>query len=104
MTDKPILDLPDGWEIEDEQQGGQPNGSGVIEHSDAREWFTVQRETHHRRVITLWGPWEEGATEGALIEQEINRRNRDRDLLRHEAQILRDAQKIIERRQRGGPT
>lgn len=92
------ITLPDGWEIDDEQCGGQPNGSNDIEPSDFREWFTAERETHHRRIITLTGPWEKGATEAALIEQRAIQRTWEREIAHHEDQVLKAAQKIIARR------
>ncbi|MCI4659666.1 hypothetical protein [Cryobacterium zhongshanensis] len=45
----------ENWEV---WETGQPNGSGVIEPSDNREWFSADRVTHHRRVHTFIGPWE----------------------------------------------
>jgi hypothetical protein len=48
-------------EIEDDFEGGQPNGTGTIEPSWYREWFTDARESHHRRRVILYGPWQEGS-------------------------------------------
>lgn len=45
-------------------EGGQPNGLGIIEPSDYREWFHEARESHHRLVVTLYGPWVEGPARG----------------------------------------
>jgi hypothetical protein len=68
--------LPDGWELEANTEGGQPNGSGETEPSDYREWFTEERETHHRNVITLYGPWVKGPTEAGRRAQESAARRR----------------------------
>ena len=46
------MDCDESWE------GGQPNGIGTIEPSDYREWYTPERESHRRRVVTFIGPWE----------------------------------------------
>lgn len=49
-------------EVDDDLEGGQVNGGGVeIEPTSYREWFTEERETHHRRVVTLCGPWLDGS-------------------------------------------
>jgi hypothetical protein len=57
----PVLTLlRQGAEVEKDTEGGQPNGSGELEPSNDREWFTKDRETHHREVITIYGPWIEG--------------------------------------------
>lgn len=45
-------------EYEERWEYGQPNGLGEIEPSWYREWYTPERETHRRKVITLTGPWE----------------------------------------------
>ncbi|GAW50591.1 MULTISPECIES: hypothetical protein [unclassified Nocardioides] len=83
--------LPDGWQIEAEDEGGQPNGSGEIEESNYREWFSPERETHHRTVITLTGPWLDGPTEHAMRAQESADRERARtaDAERAEYERLR---------------
>lgn len=46
------------YEREESWEGGQPNGRGEIEPSDYREWYTPERESHRRKVITFTGPWE----------------------------------------------
>jgi hypothetical protein len=104
MASEPTFDLPDGWEVDNEQEGGQPNGGGEIEPSDSREWYTAERETHHRRVITLIGPWEKGPTQGALIEVRTNQRNREAERVRSEDLTLMKAREIIARRTSRGPT
>lgn len=70
--------LPEGWELEASTEGGQPNGMGVIEPSDYREWFHDERESHHRTVITIIGPWLDGPTEDARRVQESRARERAR--------------------------
>lgn len=45
------------WELDEQWEGGQPNGLGEIEPTTEREWFTPERETHRRKVISLTGPW-----------------------------------------------
>lgn len=90
--------MTNGWEIDDEQEGGQPNGSGEIESSNSREWFSPERETHHRRVITLTGPWEDGPTDGALVQQKTAEKNREAEKARREEHVLLEAQAILARR------
>lgn len=46
------------FEREESWEGGQPNGRGEIEPSDYREWYTPERESHRRKVITFTGEWE----------------------------------------------
>lgn len=93
---------PEGWEVDldDDPEGGQPNGVGTIESSSEREWFTKERETHHRErlVITITGPWVPGPTETAKIYQEVQARNVQNALARREAQILAEAAEIQARR------
>ena len=100
MSDPKDLDLtvPAGWEKDDEQEGGQPNGGGEIETSDSREWFSPERETHHRRVITLTGPWEDGPTASALMQRKTAERNREAEKTQREERTLREAQEILARR------
>ena len=92
--------VPDGWALEHGTEGGQPNGAGDLEPSDAREWFKPERETHHRHVITLYGPWEPGPTPWALKLQESARRAREVALRNQEERTLRDAAEILQRRAR----
>lgn len=82
-TQSPEQEWP-SWaaEVEDEEEGGQPNGAGEIEPSDFREWFTDERESHHRRKVTLYGPWEEGPTQWAKTVQESRRLARERQAAR----------------------
>lgn len=93
-----VLPVPDRWEIDVDEtvQGGQPNGIGEIETSDSREWFSEERETHHRAriVVEIVGPWDEGPTEWAGQIQESRAHERDRE----EGRILRAAEAIRARR------
>lgn len=83
-------------DVEDRQEGGQPNGAGEIESSEDREWFRPERETHHRRVIThtLVGPWEPGPTDSAARAQQ----RAEMDRLSREERTLREADEIRARR------
>lgn len=93
------------WYISNDIEGGQPNGAGEIEESGARDWYTDDRETHHRLVVTLYGPWRPGAREHIL------RKRREADaraaaaeaarqilLAREEDDILARAEEIKARR------
>ncbi len=60
------------WEVEEEIEGGQPNGIGEIEENYAREWFSQERETHHRLHYHVIGKWIDGPT-----YEEAQRRARD---------------------------
>ena len=98
-----LTDLADkGWDVdvEDEPEGGQPNGANQIEPSNAREWFTPERETHHRSriVLTVVGPWEEGLTEYARQRQEYEREWQEKNRIAEEQAILRRADEIRARR------
>ena len=97
MKDR-FADLPYGWEVDFEEEGGQPNGAGTIEPSDYREWFTDDRESHHRQHIVLTGPWEEGPREYVRERQESNSRSRKREIQEHEDRIINEAQAIRARR------
>lgn len=68
----------DKFEIEEEAEGGQPNGIGTIEPNGYREWFTEERETHHRQTFTIIGPWIEGPTEIGLRAQRREAERRER--------------------------
>lgn len=72
-----LTSLPDGWDVDvdTDEQGGQPNGCGEVEPSDYRDWYTVERESHHREriVIEAYGPWQEGPTESARKHQQARK-------------------------------
>lgn len=84
-----MSDQLNGWTIDEDQEGGQPNGSGEIEPSDYREWFSPERETHHRQVITLLGPWEIGPTAATVKLQEVAEASRAA-LKQHELYVTRE--------------
>lgn len=54
------INLPRGWEVDglNDEEGGQPNGAGVIEDNGNREWFREEDTTHVRGVLSAYGPWE----------------------------------------------
>ena len=68
---------PETWEIYHGEEGGQANGSGVLERSDYREWFTEESETHHRGSIELVGPWVIGPTAQAQATQARAKREKE---------------------------
>jgi hypothetical protein len=94
--------LPEGWEVDvdDGPEGGQPNGVGTIESSDAREWFSPDRESHHRErlVITVIGPWTPGARVWVESLRDREAAARALDELRHEDAVLRHAERIKAKR------
>lgn len=91
--------LPDDFEIDfdDEDEGGQPNGIGEIEPSDYREWYSDARESHHRTrvIVTIYGPWEEGPTEGARRAQEREAAYAEKRRQAEEERILAKAAEIL---------
>lgn len=86
--------LPEGWEVDFGEEGGQPNGLNKIEPSDWREWFSDERESHHRQRIVLIGPWEEGPREHIRVQVEAERRSQVRAAQAHEEHVLREADAI----------
>lgn len=99
LADDPI---PGGWEIDVDEgpEGGQPNGIGEIEPSDAREWFSEMGETHHRArvIVTVTGPWESGPRPSVARYQELERERRERIRLREEDRVLAEAARIQARK------
>ena len=93
----PGIDI--GWEVDVSEEGGQPNGGGEVEPSGAREWFSPERETHHRQVITYIGPWEDGASEEGARAKESGERSRAAEKARHEERVLREAREILGRKE-----
>jgi hypothetical protein len=104
----------DEWEIEEEFEGGQPNGIGEIESNDSREWFFPENETHHRLVYHIRGAWQEGPTyqeaqrrlkeaahKAKLAEEAAARKEAARPS--EEEEILRKAQEILDRRKANEP-
>ncbi|URP22328.1 hypothetical protein SEA_BIG4_295 [Microbacterium phage Big4] len=79
----------EAWEFDEYIEGGQPNGRGDIESNDTREWFSESRESHHRQVYTIYGPWEIGPT------PEVQER-RDRQAA-HMKRIADEARAAVER-------
>lgn len=90
--------LPEGWEVDSDEEGGQPNGNGTIEPSDYREWFSDMRESHHRQRITLYGSWEEGPRDYILKRQEARRWDLRREAQEREERTLHEAKEILARR------
>lgn len=103
-----ICDVIDGdvseWTIETELEGGQPNGGGEIEDRYSREWFTDEREDHHRTVVTITGPWLPGARPEIQQRVHVRQESDARHAVAKEEQTLRDAEAIMARRTaaRGG--
>jgi len=87
-----------GWRIECDREGGQPNGAGETEPSDYREWFTEEREDHHRYSFTFTGPWLPGARQEILDRTRIRRAATARTKQRNEETILQKADEIRARR------
>jgi hypothetical protein len=74
LLNREDVHLPDGWTLDIEQEGGQPNGIGEIEDNYSREWFNPDNETHRRSVINITGPWVEGPTEPVRLKREAEAR------------------------------
>lgn len=83
--------IPEGWDIDVEEfwEGGQPNGVGEIESSDSREWFSDERETHHRTrlEVTAIGPWESGAR-GWIVDKQRADAIRMATAVQHEEDLI----------------
>lgn len=88
-----------GWHIEADREGGQPNGAGETEPNDYREWFTEEREDHHRYIFTFTGPWLPGARQEILDRTRIRREADAQVAARREETILQQAEEIRARRE-----
>lgn len=90
------------WEADIETEGGQENGLGQPEHNNTREWFTESRESHHRYVVTLIGPWMPGARpeviERLRNEAQLKALLEEKNRADREESILRQAEEIMARR------
>ena len=113
MTPKHVLSqwlatgkAPEGWavEIDDSEQGGQPNAIWEVEENSEREWYSLERETHRRAhlEVIVTGPWMEGPREWVAEQQEAQRAHAERERRDAEDQILVQAGLIRERREREG--
>ena len=104
-----VFPISEGWELEQDVEGGQPNGVGTIEPNDAREWFYTENETHHRTRIVLYGPWQAGPTpdeaerrkkvaqhKARLAEEKAREQEKNRPS--EEEKILKQAEEILARR------
>lgn len=89
-----------GWHIEADREGGQPNGAGEIEDSDYREWYSEEREDHHRYVFTFTGPWLAGARPEIVERTRIQREATAKAEAYQEERILRLAEEIRARREK----
>lgn len=81
--------LPEGWQVWEDIEGGQPNGAGTIEESHYREWFEDDRESHHRITFTVEGPWLDGPRPHIAAQ-------RERDAIRKAEQAEESKRKALE--------
>lgn len=99
-----LFRAPESMDIDVGVDGGQPNGVGVLESSDNRDWFSLERESHHRLTVDIeWrGAWEEGARD--WVTERVERVKAQRGLneeIRQQA-VLDEAARILARRAEEG--
>lgn len=102
--DAGLFNVPDGWEVDVEVMGGyRPRGGNWWEVSGGDEYYDGE-ETHRCTVITLTGPWVEGARQHILDERDKQAERLKAAEARKEQEIIDQANEILARRAAEGKT